>query len=873
MKNFRTSFVVVFVLLANLINGQIILPVEVLGSSGLIKTINVDVTNPTTIKGIWMVINNLSYENKASVKINNGTWIDLNNTTTGVSEPAKSYGGIGGGHHVGSIKLTLTVAGGAFVAGKNSISFRFNTSDGVSIGFRVVKLNLVDANGKKLIPSSAFAEEDPNSWTQPIAGAAAAAAGKSLWETKNITEGALSTVVLIAKCGDCHAKNGRDLKYFNYSNTSIIERSKFHGMTELEGQQVASYIRSLNVPNPGRPWNPPYQPGPGLDSKPINEWAAGAGLDWVLDKDELVFPFMFPNGIDTSSISLNKVLNVRETPVMLQFPDWNHWLPTIHPYDASFGGDKFINSGVNYLYSGEGTYTGKNYNLTTRIEAGPNATLPSGPPYRSVEGLANDLATFKGLETEFLRPLNEDLFAPSPVVWSKKYADEIYSLRLWAATKQWELINGNDLEGMGKTLYGSKAEERSWPGLFRHVYDVSPHLAKIPREDFTSHNLKKINQIYHSNIWYHVQPVLSSGNNKGGGHSVVDWEYSHGNLNDLRKGSSNISMGEPGRMIINFVKQMQQKHASGIGPEDAWSGWDLLRDHNVFTMVFWDSKNVWDGIDLSLKRELMNAVLWVWYTKSASYPASQYQRQLNGNYPIEPATVVPQNKINGGNSADILFSMIPLFRAENVDCELLNKMAVLGSNLWPLGAWNTLTVTCPVVVYPKINITSPTNAMATTNSYFTVNATASIPTGSISKVEFYNHKTLVGTDNAAPYTMDFTNLEPGSYFIMAKAYDQTGNFTATDTRMVNITEPVIAKVPATSLAETLPFIPLTVYPNPTRQATTLYFNKLTSFKLYNLVGIVVGEAQSTKSFDLHTISKGIYILKSTDNEVIKIIID
>ena len=96
-----------------------------------------------------------------------------------------------------------------------------------------------------------------------------------------------------AHCADCHARDGRDLKYFCFSNASIIARSRFHGLSELEGQQIASYIRSLPVPSPGRPWNPPYQPGPGLDRQPVANWAAGAGLAWVLDDDSGTLPFIF----------------------------------------------------------------------------------------------------------------------------------------------------------------------------------------------------------------------------------------------------------------------------------------------------------------------------------------------------------------------------------------------------------------------------------------------------------------------------------------------------------------------------------------------------------------------------------------------------
>jgi hypothetical protein len=60
----------------------------------------------------------------------------------------------------------------------------------------------------------------------------------------------------------------------------------------LQGQQIASYIRSLPVPNPGMPWNPPYQPGPNLKNLPVSQWSSGAGLSWVLENDARALPYL-----------------------------------------------------------------------------------------------------------------------------------------------------------------------------------------------------------------------------------------------------------------------------------------------------------------------------------------------------------------------------------------------------------------------------------------------------------------------------------------------------------------------------------------------------------------------------------------------------
>lgn len=96
-----------------------------------------------------------------------------------------------------------------------------------------------------------------------------------MWEEAQLIESPLAPNRAIkARCARCHAQDGRDLKYFNYSKWSIVARSQFHGLSEKQGQQIASYIRSFDVPNPGRPRNPPYQPGPGLDSQPVQMWAA-----------------------------------------------------------------------------------------------------------------------------------------------------------------------------------------------------------------------------------------------------------------------------------------------------------------------------------------------------------------------------------------------------------------------------------------------------------------------------------------------------------------------------------------------------------------------------------------------------------------------
>ncbi|HEX6432526.1 MAG TPA: glycosyl hydrolase family 18 protein [Niastella sp.] len=78
-------------------------------------------------------------------------------------------------------------------------------------------------------------------------------------------------------------------------------------------------------------------------------------------------------------------------------------------------------------------------------------------------------------------------------------------------------------------------------------------------------------------------------------------------------------------------------------------------------------------------------------------------------------------------------------------------------------------------VAPTVSITSPAN-----NSSFnapasiTLTATASDADGTISKVEFFNGSTSIGTATTAPYTVTWNNVSASSYTVTAVATDNAG---------------------------------------------------------------------------------------------------
>jgi hypothetical protein len=70
-----------------------------------------------------------------------------------------------------------------------------------------------------------------------------------------------------------------DLKYYNYSNRSIIARSQIHGLTadeEAESPPTSGPCRGHRW-CPGRVLEPAVPARAGLDSRPVYEWARGRG--------------------------------------------------------------------------------------------------------------------------------------------------------------------------------------------------------------------------------------------------------------------------------------------------------------------------------------------------------------------------------------------------------------------------------------------------------------------------------------------------------------------------------------------------------------------------------------------------------------------
>jgi hypothetical protein len=534
-------------------------------------------------------------------------WIDIANSTVEVDPFALAHGGINGalvslGFHVSIDDATRSrLVGGP---GGNRVEFRFNGTDGNSNGYRILDVQFQDSAGHEL---SQVQRVWTNESVEKAAGqnpTSTSQQGQMLWTGRNLL--AKSPIVprtIRAACSDCHAADGRDLQYFNYSNNAIVQRSRFHGLTTDQGNAIVSFLRSslyAKVPHvaAAAPWNPPFQPGPGLDSKPAVEWTAGAGLAAVLPDGATFLKAFVGQPVDNSPLSVTvadiakvmdatKYLNTREMPLPIQFPDWNAWLPIVHPLDI-WTPDSGQTTGLfetgyqnnnalsaytslwqwlqtNKKANGQyGDWTNLTPNQRNQLQGmlgslggttlsfggGGRGTRvspdPSNPFAVQLGGqkmqalLSQATAAFADLTTcgptGPCTPFSSDSFIERADV----------GLYHWMAVKQWEIVETFGLQAQ-QSFHGSvdsagnwvaQGEVRGWPYSWPSVFYDAPHMIYAPTS--TSQGTREFyfsweNQLvsyYRTDAWYALQVTVNPGW-AGASNGPIDWPYTQGFITGL----------------------------------------------------------------------------------------------------------------------------------------------------------------------------------------------------------------------------------------------------------------------------------------------------------------------------------------------------
>ena len=616
---------------------------------------------------------------KGSVRLHDGRWIDLYNGNEDLECEAHeaAYGCLNGAYH--TVRFSVLV--GELPRGENLLEFRMNQTDGFSNGWRVLALDLKDERGESLVAPGTFVHEDPSTWQPPRPAAHDIEEGRRLWSEARLVESPLSTSQLEATCADCHAVDGRDLKYFNYSNATIIARSRFHGFDPLQSEQVASYIRSLDVPyvEGARPWNPPYQPGPGLDDKPVHEWAAGAGLEWVLERDEEMIPYLVGEQELTAesirqALDPDKTTNIRQMPIAMQLPDWNAWLPEVHPKDRL--GEAFEQTEVFHKESLHQTYARVRQELKTR----------SREELIQSEELA-ELMGQLARQTTNLSSLHDGALGQE----DKK--SKQLSMVHWGAVKSWELMHEFELEGVATQVYGAEfGEARSWLSVRRNVFELAPHRVAENMNHFTHHSM--LVGKYLSTAWYQLQLTLNAGNRQGITLWPVDWNYQPAHIRGL---AGSGGPGHPLRYLASHAKMYQQFDDHQMMGQSALG----FRQLQIYHFVPGQSQGLLiDMLPEPQRLAAFAALLHATMDVLERHPVSSWQRGdgSEGNNVLEPADqiveVISRQGLNGhchkGHRADCWYSALILFKEAGVSSEARARALDWGAQVWPMNDWEAL---------------------------------------------------------------------------------------------------------------------------------------------------------------------------------------
>ena len=188
---------------------------------------------------------------------------------------------------------------------------------------------------------------------------------------------------------------------------------------------------------------------------------------------------------------------------------------------------------------------------------------------------------------------------------------------------------------------------------------------------------------------------------------------------------------------------------------------------------------------------------------------------------------------------------------------------------------NSINVT--VVDYnipPVVSLVSPVDDTTYTGpATIRLIAEAKDPNGRIGKVEFYNGTTLLRTEYYYPYTYTWTNVQPGTYSITAKAYDDKGLSTTSEavTIIVNSANLPIVRSKPVSENNLNADLSMNLSPVPARNTLQVYMKglqpgKQSTISVISASGIIMKTIQSNNSnkvvqLDVASLVSGVYTVK------------
>lgn len=367
--------------------------------------------------------------------------------------------------------------------------------------------------------------------------AASIARGQADWQSAPLVS-ATTGLAIHGRCASCHFDDAGDIKAVGARR--ILARARIHGLTVRQGADIAAY--ALSQPGPAiDPDTPLFQPAPGLDRRPANQWIRGGGDGAVLAQDADMVPEVLAAQQAGNFLNATGRLNLRELPVPLRLMTLREMWPTIAPEDAypTFSTSEFAS-----------TYA----NLLTQLE-NPDPAYHAWFARSADAPLYHLLGYWVTTQTQFLYPLR-------PRVWTAADAEKQQSLADWHVIKELYVMQHYGLWDAAPSIWPQGGEARS--GLSASLFDASPFMLGIPPGIIQPRGAwERAN-----NRWYYTQIVVDAGNGHRQGWWPVDWGYALGHIKDL---SNTDRAGYFLLAMTVTTKAMQQADTNGT--VDSTFGW------------------------------------------------------------------------------------------------------------------------------------------------------------------------------------------------------------------------------------------------------------------------------------------------------------
>jgi len=422
--------------------------------------------------------------------------------------------------------------------------------------------------------------------------------------------------------------------------------------------------------------------------------------------------YMFPGGTKgpdaEARTDTSYALNVREIPIAIPLPDWNHWLPPIVPIDSQY--KVHSTNDVRADWNNSRWMQGwrkvdadlSNWNTVNALLTATKNNVAAGncaggiqdefiPMYPSQ--LENPGSTFQFTATKSVPSL--DFMA-----WR-----QLYNLRIW------ELHNRYHLEQFGKSTFPTNGggHDRTWfaNGMWS-PFGVSPHVSMNDMQTNYPYN-SAVKERLAATSWYELQELVDPGNKSASSAQYpFDWNYGSNWVVNLGLASGHW---EGFRLFKNEFVGLQQ---AANKPNE----WYQCNSNNTVKQQFYfglrdfhPSRGIFQPGTSCIGPAYQNLPPGVWADLDSLYiksflkkirekPPAEFPRNPpTGTTLIEPSNMVFSftGGINGPNPAcgfdDVWvgrneYRALQMMKKVGVDPALITDLTTWEKSMWPSTNWD-----------------------------------------------------------------------------------------------------------------------------------------------------------------------------------------